>query len=31
MKDMSISLFANGETVSIKASNEIVIILKVIM
>ena len=25
---MSISLFANGETVSIKASNEIVIILK---
>jgi hypothetical protein len=28
MKDMSISLFANGETVSIKASNEIVIIVK---
>ena len=25
---MSISLFANGETVSIKASNEIVIIVK---
>jgi hypothetical protein len=28
MRDMSISLFTNGEIVNIKASNEIVIILK---